>query len=237
MSKSKTTGFPQQPKNDPKRKFKSRSEREAEVNRLVLLFAGILGAVIGVILGVALLIDGVLQPLTPVANVGGTSITTRDFQNRTRFERWRVGSELYNIYQVYGEQALTDNQGGFFSSTTQLFQQLAVPSQFGQRVLDQMIDNLLIRQYADANGISVADAEIDNQAFEDLLGHPHADNRTVRYPHRHRIAHTIAHPHTKPHSDGFRDDHTDSHPDGHPHGNTGTHGTMADLSGTSSGIL
>ncbi|MBX3062536.1 MAG: peptidylprolyl isomerase [Anaerolineae bacterium] len=161
VSKQRTTGGPKGNPSSNKRKFKPRSQREAEINRLTLIIAGIVGGLIILILGGALLVDGVITPNQAVASVNGENISTRDFQARVRFERWRIGQQLAQIASFY-PQLLSDTSNPY----GQQYQQLASPTLMGQAVLDDMIDTLLIRQYAAANGISVTDAEINEQGYK-----------------------------------------------------------------------
>lgn len=161
LNKNRTTGTPKASKySSSGRKFKPRSQREAEVNRLVLIISGVIGGVIALILGVALLVDGVITPNQPVATVNGQNISTRDFQARVRFERWRTGQQVAQIAQIY--PSLLTQQGSPYAS---LYQELQFPTQMGQRVLDDMINAKLIQQYADANGIKVTDEDVDKEAF------------------------------------------------------------------------
>lgn len=162
-SKSKTTGLPVPAKRDPNaRKYRSRSERDAYNTRLALIASGVLGAVIILILVVALVIEGVILPNQPVANVNGQTISTTAFQKRVVFERWQGGQVLavmLNQYGQYAQQILSDtsNQYG------QLYQQLANPTAMGQKVLGDMINDILIKQYADANNIKINDDDINKQ--------------------------------------------------------------------------
>src|SRR5579859_3528994 len=103
-TKSRTTGLPVPAKRDPDaRKYRSRSEREAEQNRLVLIASGIIGGVIVLILVGALLIEGVILPNQPVASVNGQTISTQDFQRRVTFERWETGQQLIQVINTYGQ--------------------------------------------------------------------------------------------------------------------------------------
>src|SRR5258706_3393860 len=69
-TKSRTTALPARNVRDG-RKYRSRSEREAQSNRIILMVAGILALVIVLILGGALAIEYVITPNQPVAVFGG----------------------------------------------------------------------------------------------------------------------------------------------------------------------
>lgn len=164
-SKSRTTGIPAPNRRVEGRKYRSRSEREAQANRITLLVAGILALVIIVILGAALLYEGVFVENQWVAVVNGQPITVRDFQSRVRFERWRQGANLAAYVQQFGAQQLDLSNPQ--SSFGKLYEQLSVPSSMGQQVLTDMINNLLIAQYAadPANKIQIDQADIDKEMF------------------------------------------------------------------------
>ncbi len=162
-TKSKTTGLPVPAKRDPNaRKYRSRSERNAYNNRLALIASGGLGAVIILILVSALIIEGVILPNKAVASVNGQTISTTAFQKRVVYERWQAGQVLgamLNQYGQYAQQILSDTQNQY----GQLYQQLSQPTAMGQKVLDDMVNDILIKQYADANNIKVNDDDINKQ--------------------------------------------------------------------------
>ncbi len=100
----------------------------------------------------------------PVAKVNGDVITTGEWQERVRLERVRQ-LNLYQQYLFYQEQ--------FGMDTTQYQQQilmtLQTPSIIGQQVLDQMVDELIIRQEAEKRGITVSEEEL-NTLFHESYG-------------------------------------------------------------------
>lgn len=166
MSKSrdKTTGLPAQSKRVQDRKYLSRAEREQRANRLILATTLIVIAAIVVLVGVAVLVDNVIRPNQTVASAGNASITARDFERRVRFERWRTGLQVSAVAQ-FAPQLLQDQQSPFAAA----YQNLQIPSLMGQQVLDDMVNGLVVKQYAADNGITVSEAEIDQRVY-DLFG-------------------------------------------------------------------
>jgi hypothetical protein len=167
-SKSRTTGIPAPTKRTiDTRKYRSRAEREARNTRIVLITTGVIAALIVLILAVALLIDNVIQPNQAVASVGGQNITSREFQRRVVFERWRLGTTLASIYQQFGpqyaQQLFTDTQS---SPYAQAYQQLSSPLTMGNAVLKDMTDNLVIQQYAKENNIKLDESEINKRLYD-----------------------------------------------------------------------
>ena len=62
-----------------------------------------------------------------------------------------------------------ETQASFVNQISQIQSQLS-PSLIGQQTLDQMVDDLLIRQEAQRRNITVSDDEVD-QAFQEALGY------------------------------------------------------------------
>ncbi|MEP7286244.1 MAG: peptidylprolyl isomerase [Chloroflexota bacterium] len=162
--KEKTTGLPVPARRDPNaRKFRTRTQHEADINRVVIIISAIIFAVIVLILAGAFLWDGVIVPNQAVASVGGQNISTRDFQRRVVFERWRTGTLLASALNQYGSQYADQLFGSQQSPYGQLYAQLSSPTLMGRRVLDDMVNDLIVRQYAAANNIKVDQADIDKQ--------------------------------------------------------------------------
>ncbi len=159
LNKRNTTGRPGSTRRDPavRKKYRSRSQRENEANRLVLLIAAAISLVIIVVLGSAVLLDVVIRPNQSVMSMSGVSIPLRDFQQRVAYERWRDGNQLSFYYNnQYFRQQLSNTQ----SAIGQLYQQMLDPTLYGQRVMDEIIRENAVQQYANANNIKVDDGEI-----------------------------------------------------------------------------
>ncbi|NOT03205.1 MAG: hypothetical protein HOP27_01255 [Anaerolineales bacterium] len=137
------------------KKHVARLQREQQQSRIILYaFIGILAAV------VLLLVYGYLdinyfQLQKPVAKVGDTEILASQFEPRVRMQRQQILSQ-YNQYAQYGQLFGMDVQ----TQLTQLETQLNSPETIGQSVLDQMINEQLIRLEAAKRGITVSDAEL-----------------------------------------------------------------------------
>lgn len=177
LKKRNTTGLPGSSRRDAatRNKYRSRSQREAETNRLVLIITGVIALVIVLILGGAFLIDGVIRPAQAVASVGGVSISSRDFVKRVTYERWRQGNLIAQYYQnPYLQQELSNPQ----SQLGRLYSELAQPVLFGKSVLDQMTNELVIKQYADANGIKPDDAAVQDQINQQFGYNPNPKTET-----------------------------------------------------------
>lgn len=153
--------------NTPKiitKKHLARIERE---RRQINLIRGI--AIAGLVIVAGLLAYGYLRLNVfglrePVANVNGVTITTGEWQERVKFQRAQM-LRAYSQYQFY--------QQNFGFDYTQQLQQiemtLSTPEILGQQVLDQMTDEIIVRQEAEKRGLSVSNEEIDNY-FKESFG-------------------------------------------------------------------
>lgn len=139
------------------KKHLARLERERRQTRLILFtFIGVL------VITVGLLVYGYLdqtyfQLQQPVAKVGNVGISTRDFQTRVRLQR----NSLINTYYQYAQ--FGQMFGMDISSQLQQIQSQLDDSQtLGLNVLNQMIDEELIRQESAKRGITVSDAQVED---------------------------------------------------------------------------
>ncbi len=153
--------------NTPKvitKKHMARLERE---RRQINLIRGV--AIAGILIVVGLLAYGYLRSNVfalrePVARVNGVTITTGEWQERVKFQRAQL-LNAYNQYQFYQQNFGFDYSQQLQEITTSL----SVPEILGQQVLDQMTDEILIRQEAEERGITVSGEEIDNY-FKETFG-------------------------------------------------------------------
>lgn len=140
------------------KKHIARLERERQQVRLIRAIAvsGIL--VVVILLAYGYLNLNVFQLQKPVAEVNGEAITTRAWQERVRFQRVNL-LNLYNTYLFY--------QQNFGMDTSQQQQEvtfyLQSPETLGQQIIDQMIDEALIRQEAEKRDITVSEEEIQKE--------------------------------------------------------------------------
>lgn len=154
----------------PTKKHIARLERERIQKRYLII-----GSIIVVVLVVGLIlyafIDQMyLQSRRSVAIVNGTQIIASDFQGQTRLARYNMIQSAYNVFQlaqIMGNDAssLQPVANQLQSIDGQLF-----PTAIGGQVLDQMIDDILIKEEANNLGITVSENEI-NQEIEQAFGY------------------------------------------------------------------
>jgi peptidyl-prolyl cis-trans isomerase D len=143
------------------KKHLARIERENLQRKYILWTSGIvLALVVGFIL-YGILEQSVLKPRQPVAIVNEENITTKEFQSRVRYARNSIIQRWYETYsfsQMFGDDPSTLE---YFNSTlNQLASQLEGTS-LGQQVLDQLVEEALVRQEAARRNISINEEELD----------------------------------------------------------------------------
>jgi peptidyl-prolyl cis-trans isomerase D len=146
------------------KKHLARIERE---RRQINLIRGI--AIAGVLIVAGLLAYGYLRLNVfslrePVAKVNGVTITSGEWQERVKFQRAQM-MNLYNQYSFYQQSFGFD----YSQQLQQIVSTLDSPETLGQQVLDQMTEEILIRQEAEKRGISVSKEEVDNY-FKETFG-------------------------------------------------------------------
>ena len=152
------------------KKHLARQEREALQRRYILIGTIFtLVAVIGLII-YGILSETVIKAIQPVAIVNDEKISTRDFQTRTRYIRQQViGNAVSNFQLLQAFGSSPELQSSFAQQLAQVQAQLE-PNLIGQQVIDQMVDEALIRQEAARRGITVTEDEVD-KAFQEALGY------------------------------------------------------------------
>ncbi|MFO7323270.1 MAG: peptidylprolyl isomerase [Chloroflexota bacterium] len=152
------------------REYRSRAEREAMIQRYVLLGTGIAAAIVIVILGIAFAIEFFVTPGQAVASVNGETITVREFQERVRLERALINERLYEV--VREAQAFGVNMDQYLQlrlsqpPLANWWSEIQVSDQLGNRVLNDMIEDRLVRAKAAELGITVSEEDIQEQINE-----------------------------------------------------------------------
>lgn len=151
----------------------TRVQRDEAINRLIKNAAIGTAIAIALIILAALFIENVVVPAQAVARVNGQAITVRDFRDRVRFERARVTQLAINTQQRAQQQAA--QYASIFQQDEQtLLQQILdeepqyktwvneinFPDQLGQRVLNDMIDDVLVSQQAAKLNVAVDEAKV-----------------------------------------------------------------------------
>jgi len=147
------------------KKHIARLQREQQQGRIILYtFFGAITLVVGLLVYGWLDIN-YFQLQRPVAKIGETEILVNDFEPRVRLQRQQLLGQ-YGQYMQYSQ---------FFgvnvdAQLQQIESSLNSPLSIGQAVLDQMINEELIRREAAKRGITVSEDEL-NEAIQGAFGY------------------------------------------------------------------
>ncbi|HEY5728415.1 MAG TPA: peptidylprolyl isomerase [Anaerolineales bacterium] len=165
------------------KKHIARLERERRQVAIVRTVAIAMIGVVILLIGYGYLDANYLQKQKPVAEVNGEKISVAHFQERVQMQRINL-LNLYQRYQFFQQQ--------FGMDVSQQIQEiefyLQFPESLGQQVIDQMIDEALIRQEAEKRGITVSDEEVEQavreafQFFPDGTPTPTVTPTAFEYP-------------------------------------------------------
>jgi hypothetical protein len=148
------------------RKQLSRAARERRQRQYIVIGSlVVLGLVVGVI-ALGLIDQNVLRPRQVVARVGDEQITKGEFIQAARFQRYQL---ILRLQQLVQAMQLFGQQDFFGDQLAQIQASLNDPATLGREVINNLIDNRLIRAEAAQRGISVSPQELD-KAFEEFFG-------------------------------------------------------------------
>lgn len=182
VKRRQTTGMPRaerktQPGTTPaagksRADYRTHAEREADVQRMILLGVGIALGFVLLLLVVAFINDQLITPSRTVASVNGENISISDFRDRTRLER------LVNIESINGAiNSLLELGFSFEEAGNQVLQfepygsqwnELNASELMGLRVLNDMISDELVLAEVRARNITVSQDEIEEQIRQAL---------------------------------------------------------------------
>lgn len=151
----------------PTRKHLAREERERRQSRWIIGGAALAALLATGLLGFGYFNLAVLQPRQPIARVGETEISTGDFQLAVKFQRLQLVNQYVQTLQTMQFFAGDENTSAFFQNQlNQIKLQLDDHETLGREVLNDLIDDHIIREEAQRRGLSVAAAEVDAQIQE-----------------------------------------------------------------------
>jgi len=153
------------------KKHLARQQKEEIQNRIIIIVSAVILAVVVLVVAYGILNNTVLAGMRPVAKIGNEKITATDFQKYVRFNRQQIVTR-YNqtaaLMQSFGDNP---SIASYFQTTLSQYQnQLQDPEALGATLLDQMVNDRLIRQEAKKRGISVTPEEIDT-ILEEYFGY------------------------------------------------------------------
>jgi parvulin-like peptidyl-prolyl isomerase len=160
------------PKEQLTRKQRSRLEEERRMQRILIWGVSIVGILVVGILGYGVVAERIIEPREPVAIVDQNPITTAEFQARVKFRRLQLQNQLRYLYQQQQALAAQDSETGgqsfqeYISGQINTLESQLAPENaqtIGQQVLDQMIQEELVRQEAERRDLTVAPEEVQDE--------------------------------------------------------------------------
>lgn len=177
MSKRDTTGGPKQRRltqEDIQRRqeYKSKAQREHEVQRIVLIVTVVLVTLVVIIVAGALIYDNAVLPRESLVTVNGEEININQFKGRVQYERFKLAEQMRSLYDELVARGLEKETAqqqvlGAFSSQQEgqpgLLDYLIVDNLLGEQVLQQLEREKVIEQKAEEFGIEVDDSQFDDE--------------------------------------------------------------------------
>lgn len=142
---------PSTPRNVSKKHVARKQQEERQIKTAVTVTIVIL-AVVAVLLGYVVIDRYIIRPNTVVAQVGETEIKAGEFESNTTYARINMLNQV-NEYLKYGDL------GKQYALPIAL--QLRDPSIVGENVLNQMVDEVIIKEEAAKRNIVVSTEEIE----------------------------------------------------------------------------
>jgi len=146
------------------RKQIARSKKARRQQRMIIIGLTVVSVMIAVVLGLGLYQEYVAKPASPVAVVNGVPIRTDTYQKMVGYRRFLILNYIANLQAQKAQLDPTNESSEFLA---QYLQQSIdeVQSQMltlDMQVLDNLIDEELIRQEAVKNGLSVTEQEVND---------------------------------------------------------------------------
>jgi parvulin-like peptidyl-prolyl isomerase len=146
------------------------SRKEARQNRIILIAVGALIALIVAILAFGVIRELVVKPGQPVALVNQVKIPVDEFQDMVNYNRYNLYLNLGYLQNSLDELNASPEDNAFLISfyEQQVEQLQSSLSLVAQDTLEDLIDDELIRQQAEEEGLTVTPAEVEQAITEDI---------------------------------------------------------------------
>jgi parvulin-like peptidyl-prolyl isomerase len=146
------------------RKQIARSKKAQRERRMVIIGLTVVSVVIAIVLGLGLYQEYVAKPASPVAVVNGVPIRTDAYQKMVRYRRLLMLNYIANLQAQKAQLDPADESSQFLAQYLQqsIDQVQSQMLTLDMQVLDNLIDEELIRQEAAKNGLTVTEQEIDD---------------------------------------------------------------------------
>ncbi|MGD8598158.1 MAG: SurA N-terminal domain-containing protein, partial [Anaerolineae bacterium] len=144
--------------------------KQARQNRIIYISVAALAVVVIAILAIGIISELVIKPNQPVATVNGTKIPLDDYQDMLTYRRYNLHTTINQIQSTLDSLNPEDEQSDLLRSIyeQQLQQTQTSLALASEDVLDELIEDELIREEANQLGLTVTDAEVEQAIFGDL---------------------------------------------------------------------
>lgn len=159
MAKKRKQNIEEEQRQSRKEILQARKQ-ERQTRQVLLAVIGI-AALLIVVLLIGVVNELILKPGSPVANVSGEEIAMRDWQERVRFQRAQLIVGIEDLAEALGQDI-----GQVQQFAGQQINLLEDPDTLGQLVLDQMVDEIVIREAASERGIVISDGDVQQEIEE-----------------------------------------------------------------------
>jgi len=146
------------------KKHIAREKREQKQTRIIIILTAVVGiAVVGLVL-FGTISQFIVRPRTAVAAVGDKDITVREFEKQVQYTRTQLLNQVFTYYSYY--QQFPDFGTSFLQTAQSIASNLMQPDSLGRDVLDEMVNDIIIREQAAERGITVSEDEIDEAVYD-----------------------------------------------------------------------
>ena len=153
-----------EPQAENRRETRLRARDRKRNLRLMLIVGGIVGvALVLVLFGVVS--ELIIKPNSVLAQVEDETIITRDFWKQTRLRQSELENQRVRL-QLFSNQF--GNSSLFASQIASINATLASPLTLGTQVLNDMIEEAVLRIKAPEVGVAVTDEEVDESLREEV---------------------------------------------------------------------
>jgi parvulin-like peptidyl-prolyl isomerase len=141
------------------------SKKAQRQRQMILVGAIAVASVIVALLAFGSYQEYIVKPAEPVATVGGVPIRTDFYQKMVRYYRSNLKNQVAALQDQLARLDPNDQSNEFIigyyqQQSEQLQTQLGDPEALGQQILDDLIDDELIRQEATRRGIAITPEEV-----------------------------------------------------------------------------
>ncbi len=145
--------------------YKSRAEREAQLQKWVVRGIAAIILVLVVLVGIAFAVEQWIVPSQPLAVVNGEDITVGQFRDEYSLERNRILLQLNQVQAAGFDLQQLAQQEPYRTWLSEA----NVPDQLGWRVINDMVDDRLLAQEALTRNITVNEAAVQAE-IESFFG-------------------------------------------------------------------